>query len=71
VVRRLLIWLRLEKKVIEWIGVLAVALLGLIAFNIFMALQPHRTLNTLLEYREQDSVSRVHEFSRGIRELPR
>jgi hypothetical protein len=70
-VRQVLIWLRLESKAIEWIGFIAFALLALIAFNIFMALQPHHTLNVLLEYHEQGSVSYVHEFPHGVREVPR
>jgi hypothetical protein len=71
VVRQLFIWIRLESKVVEWMGVIAVALLALIAFNIFIALQPHHTLNVLLQYQEQGSVSRVHEFPNGVREVPR
>jgi hypothetical protein len=64
-VRRVLIWLRLEKIVIEWTAVIALAFAGLIAFNIFMALQPHRSLNVLLQYHENYG---TREFPFGVKE---
>jgi hypothetical protein len=60
-----LVWLRLEKVVIEWIAVIAFAFACLIGFNIVMALQPHRSLNVLLQYHENYG---TREYPFGVKE---
>jgi hypothetical protein len=66
-IRRVLIWLRLERVVIEWIVFIALAFAALIAYNIALALQPHHVLNVYLQYEEKLG---VREFRNGVRELP-
>jgi hypothetical protein len=67
VIRRVLIWLRLEQIVIEWIALIALAFAALIAYNIVLATQPHHVLNVYLQYEEKYG---IREFRHGIRELP-
>jgi hypothetical protein len=67
VIRRVLIWLRLERVAIEWIALIALVLVALIAYNIALATQPHHVLNVYLQYEEKFG---VREFRHGIRELP-
>jgi hypothetical protein len=67
VIRCALIWLRLERVVIEWIVLIALAFAALIAYNIVLASQPHHVLNVYLQYEEKVG---VREFRQGIRELP-
>jgi hypothetical protein len=67
VIRQVLIWLRLERLVIEWIALIALALAVLIAYNIVLATQSHHVLNVYLQYEEKFG---VREFRHGIRDLP-
>jgi hypothetical protein len=64
VIRRVLIWLRLERIVIEWIALIALAFAALIAYNIVLATQPHHVLNVYLQYEEKlESVNSATEYA--------